>query len=94
MTSKPNDTMRINARLDEEYADKLAYIQQQTNQAVTDVIKSAIELYYQQLQQEQKNALSMLTQTGFIGCGHADPNLSVNCKSILRDGLKAKYDYR
>ncbi|MHC5773165.1 CopG family transcriptional regulator [Nostoc sp.] len=94
MTNKPNDTMRINARLDEEYADKLAYIQQQTNQAVTDVIKSAIELYYQQLQQEQKNALSMLIQTGFIGCGQADPNLSINYKSILRDSLKAKYDHR
>ncbi|MEH2302646.1 MAG: CopG family transcriptional regulator [Nostoc sp.] len=52
--------MQINARLDEEYADKLAYIQQQTNQSITDVIKSALELYYQQLQQEQKNALSML----------------------------------
>lgn len=26
--------MRINARLDEEYASKLAYIQQQTNQGV------------------------------------------------------------
>jgi len=86
--------MRINARLDQEYVDKLAYIQQQTNQAVTDVIKSAIELYYQQLQHEQKNALSMLTQTGFIGCGQADPDLSVNYKLILRDGLKAKYDYR
>ncbi|MEH2374528.1 CopG family transcriptional regulator [Nostoc sp.] len=85
--------MRINARLDEEYADKLAYIQQQTNQAVTDVIKSALELYYQQLQQ-QKNPFSMLTETGFIGCGEADPKLSVNYKSILRDGLKAKYDYR
>lgn len=46
--------MRINARLDDEYADKLAFIQQQTNQAVTDVIKSALELYYQQLQQEQR----------------------------------------
>ena len=72
--------MRINARLDEEYADKLAYIQQQTNQAVIDVIKSAIELYYQQLQQEQKNALLMLTQTGFIGCRHTDSDLSVNYK--------------
>ncbi|MEH2307157.1 CopG family transcriptional regulator [Nostoc sp.] len=86
--------MRINARLDDEYADKLAFIQQQTNQAVTDVIKSALELYYQQLQQEQKNPFSMLTQTGFIGCGETHPDLSVNYKSILRDGLKAKYDYR
>ncbi|MDF5738443.1 MAG: CopG family transcriptional regulator [Nostoc sp.] len=72
----------------------MPYIQQQTNQAVTDVIKSALELYYQQLHQQQKNALSMLTQTGFIGCGEADSDLSVNYKSILRDGLKAKYDYR
>ncbi|MEH2135663.1 ribbon-helix-helix domain-containing protein [Nostoc sp.] len=86
--------MRINARLDDEYADKLAYIQQQTNQAVTDVIKSALELYYEQIQQQQKNPFSMLTETGFIGCGEADPNLSVNYKSILKDGLKAKYDYR
>ncbi|WP_335113378.1 hypothetical protein [Nostoc sp.] len=51
-------------------------------------------MYYQQLQQQQKNSFSMLTETGFIGCGEADPNLSVNYKSILRDGLKAKYDYR
>ncbi|MEH2350756.1 MAG: CopG family transcriptional regulator [Nostoc sp.] len=86
--------MRINARLDDEYADKLAYIQQQTNQAVTDVIKSALELYYQQLQQQQRNPFSMLTETGFIGCGEADPNISVNYKSILKDGLKAKYDHR
>ncbi|MEH2265955.1 MAG: CopG family transcriptional regulator [Nostoc sp.] len=86
--------MRINARLDDKYAEKLAYIQQQTNQAVTDVIKSVLELYYQQIQQQQKNPFSMLTETGFIGCGEADPNLSVNYKSILKDGLKAKYDYR
>jgi hypothetical protein len=36
----------------------------------------------------------MLTQAGFIGCGEANPDLSVNYKSIVRDGLKAKYDYR
>jgi hypothetical protein len=36
----------------------------------------------------------MLTQTGFIGCGESHPDLSVNYKSILRDALKAKYDYR
>ncbi|BAZ65392.1 hypothetical protein NIES4106_01300 [Fischerella sp. NIES-4106] len=85
-------TMRINARLDEEHANKLTYIQQQTHQAVTDVIKFAIDLYYEQLQhQQQKNPLELLTQTGFIGCGEADANLSVNYKSILKDGFKAKY---
>lgn len=83
--------MRINARLDEEYASKLVYIQQQTNQGVSDVIKSALNLYYQQLKNEQKNHLELLTQTGFIGCGETDPNLSMNYKSILTDSLKAKY---
>ncbi len=85
--------MRINARLDEEYSNKVAYIQQQTNQGVTDVIKSAIELYYQQLQPHQKKPLLALMESGFIGCGEADPNLSVNYKSVLRDGLKGKYGY-
>ncbi|MGI2906748.1 CopG family transcriptional regulator [Tolypothrix sp. VBCCA 56010] len=83
--------MRINARLDEEYAHKLTYIQQQTDQAVTDVIKTAIDLYYKQLQQQKP--LDLLTQTGFIGCGQADANLSINYKSILTDNLKDKYGY-
>ncbi|MBE8967262.1 hypothetical protein IQ277_13675 [Nostocales cyanobacterium LEGE 12452] len=52
--------MQINAQLDDEYADKLAFIQQQSNQAVTDVIKSAIELDYQQFQHEKKNFYSIL----------------------------------
>ncbi len=86
--------MRINARLDEEYSHKIAYIQQQTHKGVTDVIKSAIDLYYQQLQQHYQNPLSVLMESGFVGCGEADPNLSVNYKSVLGDGLDAKYDYR
>lgn len=81
--------MRINARLDEDYAHKLTYIQQQTHQAVTEVIKTAIDLYYEQLQQQKP--LDLLTQNGFIGCGQADSNLSINYKSILRDSLKGKY---
>lgn len=83
--------MRINARLDEEYAHKLTYIQQQTDQVVTDIIKTAIDLYYKQLQQQKP--LDLLTQTGFIGCGQADANLSINYKSILTDNLKDKYGY-
>lgn len=83
--------MRINARLDEEYVHKLTYIQQQTDQAITDVIKTAIDLYYKQLQQHKP--LDLLTQTGFIGCGQADANLSINYKSILTDNLKDKYGY-
>jgi hypothetical protein len=83
--------MRINARLDEEHVSKLAYIQQQTNRSVTDTIKTAIDLYYQEIQKEQKNPSQLLIQTGFIGCGNADSNLSGNYKSFLEEGLKTKY---
>ncbi|AHJ27642.1 ribbon-helix-helix domain-containing protein [Nodularia spumigena CS-584] len=81
--------MRINARLDEEDAHKLSYIQQQTHQTVTDAIRTAIDLYFQQLQQQKP--LDLLTQNGFIGCGEAEPDLSLNYKSILQNGLKGKY---
>jgi len=86
--------MRINARLDPDFERKLAYIQQQTHQGITDIVKSAIDLYYQKLQATQQHPLSMLTQTGFIGCGRADSDLSVNYKSILKERLKAKHGYR
>lgn len=86
--------MRINARLDQDSDRKLAYIQQQTSQGVTDIIKSAIDLYYQQLQAAAKHPLSLLTQTGFIGCGRADADLSVNYKSTLKQGLQAKHGHR
>ena len=78
-------TMRIDAQLDEEYARKLTYIEQRTQQPIAVIIKNAIDLYYQHLQQQKP--LDVLRQTGFIGCGQADSNLSVNYKSILKDGL-------
>jgi len=87
-------TMRINARLDTEYASKLAYIQQQTHQGVTDIVKSALDLYYQQLQTEQKIPLELLTQANFIGCGEGDGKLSTNYKTILKTGWQKKYGHR
>jgi hypothetical protein len=85
--------MRINARLDNPHASKLAYIRQQTHQGVTEVIKIAIDIYYEQLRQECQNPLALFTQTGFIGCGESDADLSANYKSILQSELQAKYDH-
>jgi hypothetical protein len=87
-------TIRISAELDDEHLSKLVYIQQTTNQETVAVIQSAIDLYYQQLQDEQPTPFNLLEQTGFIGCGEADPNLSVNYKSLLKDRLSSKYDHR
>ncbi|MGB7415027.1 MAG: ribbon-helix-helix protein, CopG family [Thermosynechococcaceae cyanobacterium] len=82
--------MRINARLDDEYAMKLSYLQRQANQSVTEVIKAALDAYYQALTPVE--ALDILTQNGFIGCGEAEANLSRQHKAKLREGLEGKYD--
>ncbi len=44
--------MRLNARLNAEQAAHLAGIQQQTNQSVSEIIRQALEMYYQAVCQQ------------------------------------------
>jgi hypothetical protein len=85
--------MQIHPELDSSSASKLAYIQQQTQQDVDELIQTAIDCYYQKLQHPPKTPLEALTQSGFIGCGSADSNLSVNYKTFLQEELQKKYDH-
>lgn len=82
--------MRINIRLDDEYALKLGYLQRQTKKSVTNIIKLALDAYYQTLSQ-QNDPIDMLAESGFIGCGEMDSNLSTNYKSKYADSLEDKY---
>lgn len=86
--------LQIHAELDSVSADKLAYIQQQTHQQdMNELIKSAIDLYYQTLRLPSQTPLETLMQTGFIGCGSAEPDLSVNYKVLLQADFQHKYDH-
>jgi hypothetical protein len=85
--------MQIITQLDDDAANKLTYIQQQTGQDTEAVLKAAINQYYQQLQPPQ-TPLEALTQSGFIGCGSAEPDLSANYKTVLQEELQKKYDHR
>ncbi|MFN5871005.1 MAG: ribbon-helix-helix domain-containing protein, partial [Aphanizomenon sp.] len=42
--------MQLEIQLDDDCVEKLAYIQQQTNQDFSEAIKQAIEKYYNQVQ--------------------------------------------
>jgi hypothetical protein len=86
--------MQIHTELDNDHADKLAYIQQQTQQDVDALISTAIDYYYQKLQGMTRSPLEVLTETGFIGCGSAEPDLSVNYKAVLQAEFQSKYDHR
>lgn len=86
--------MRVNARLDGDRAHKFNYIRQHTNQGVSEIVKAAIDLYYERLRQESPKPLQLLQQAGLIGCADADPDLSVNYKKYLTESLNEKYGDR
>jgi predicted metal-dependent hydrolase len=85
----------INTRLSDRAADQLAYIQQQTEQELAEILDIAIDAYYQKLQMEKrKRPFELLEQSGFIGCCSVEEDLSNNYKSVLHSELQAKYDHR
>lgn len=87
--------MRVNARLDSDRASKFNYIRQRTNQGTSEIIKAAIDLYYERLRQETTvKPLQLLQQAGLIGCAEGEPDLSVNYKQYLTESLNEKYGHR
>lgn len=84
--------MRINARLDHDMTEKILFIEQQTGESTSAIIRSALNLYYQQLQNSKPNALAIFEQTGFIGSGEGPTDLSENYKQYLN--FADKHDYR
>jgi hypothetical protein len=83
--------MQLITQLDDDAANKLTYIQQQTGQDTEAILKTAIEQYYQQLQPSQKTALDIFQDLGLVGCIDADPNLSTTYKSVISESLAQKY---
>lgn len=87
--------MRVNARIDSDRASKFNYIRQRTNQGTSEIIKAAIDLYYERLRQETTvKPLQLLQQAGLIGCAEGEPDLSVNYKQYLTESLNEKYGHR
>jgi hypothetical protein len=87
--------MRVNARLDSDRASKFNYIRQRTNQGTSEIMKVAINLYYERLRQETTvKPLQLLQQAGLIGCAEGEPDLSVNYKQYLTESLNEKYGHR
>jgi hypothetical protein len=84
--------VEITTHLDQEHAQKLTQIQQQTNQDIAGVIHTAIDSYYQQLQPLHKNAIDIFEDVGFIACGKADPKLSANAKSAVRLIIQQRFE--
>ncbi len=86
--------MRINARLDDSRSRKLAYLVRATSQATTEIVKRAIDLYYEKETATRRSAAEVLHSVGFVGSGKASPDLSTNYKSEPQTILAEKHDHR
>ncbi|MFM6324999.1 MAG: hypothetical protein ACKPKE_13150 [Microcystis panniformis] len=79
--------MQISIQLDDEHAQKLAYIQQTTQENTLETIQQAIELRYQQLQEKTHDPLAKLKQSSFIGSFEAEADFAENSENILHSLL-------
>jgi hypothetical protein len=85
---------RVNARLPEDDAKKLAYLAKIERKSVSDIVRTAIQRYYDEKKSEEAAASGMLFRIGFVGCGEAEPDLSKNYKQYLTESLRRKYGHR
>lgn len=86
--------MRINARLDEAHSRRLEYLKNVTQGTVSEVIKQAIDLYYEKVKETHPNTAELLQASGFIGCGEVYPDFSETYKDTLREILEQKHGHR
>ncbi len=86
--------MRINARLDDSRSQKLDFLVRATSLGISEVLKQAIDAYYEQVRTIRPRPAEILSRSGFVGCGEADPELSERYKDDLRTLMAAKHDHR
>ena len=62
--------VQVNTKLSDRAGSQLAYIQENTEQDLKEILDAAIDTYYQKLQEEDNNKrpFQRLEESGFIGC--------------------------
>ena len=82
--------MEITTQLDPSYTDKIAAIQRQTHQDLSEIIGRAIDLYYQTLEISTPNALELFQAAGLVGCMDTDP--SIPYQTVIQGYLEQKQE--
>jgi Protein of unknown function (DUF2281) len=73
--------MEITTQLDPKYTEKIASIQRRTQQNLSEIVGSAIDLYYQTLQVESRQ----LSRKQLFGCLQGQISVSVDFDASLDD---------
>ena len=84
--------MRINARIEEEQAKQLESIKRTEHLTTTQVVKRALDLYFEQKKLKHKSGIQQLLESDFIGCAEGPEDLSDDYKKYLTQSLGQKHD--
>ena len=84
------ESVRLNARLDEALAKKVEYLKRKTSGSTTDVLRRAIEHYYDSARKSSVQAAKILEETGFVACASGPSDLSTRYKDELKELLAKK----
>ena len=84
--------LRVNARLNDDYAQKLEFLTESEGLCVSDVVKNAIDRYYEAAQAEQARRLSSLDALVGAFDGDTTPeDLSANYKHYAQEAITQKF---
>ncbi len=83
--------MRINARLDDERAEKLKQIRSLTRLSVSEIVKQAIDLFYRQQTERPREKLDALLSSDFVGCAAGPEDLASRYKQCLTRDIENKH---
>jgi hypothetical protein len=86
--------MRVNARLEPEVAEKLRLLKATTGASTSDVLKRAIDVYYQQRMGPGRSPYTALQAAGLLACADGPADLSRDYKAELAKRLGSKHGHR
>ncbi len=84
--------MRVNARLDDDRAEKLKQLQSLTHLGASEIVKRAIDVFHRQQTARPRAKLESLLSSGFVGCAEGPEDLSSRYKEYLAGSLRDKHD--
>ena len=83
--------MRVNARLDDERAEKLRQLQALTRLSTSEIVKRAIDLLHRQQAGRSRDKIDALLSSDFVGCAEGPADLASQYKRYLIRDLEEKH---
>lgn len=85
-----NVSVKINARLDDELARRVAQVQRRTRKPLTQIVKESLARYCDTELAAPDSPLDALMRAGFVGVAEGPSDLSARYKDEFRDLLARK----